>query len=418
MTSCCATNSDEDASRSSVILHVGTAYNDVDSSSSSPAQEILTLSLCRATGTLSVAAPPVSTKTIGRNPGWFSRYHQGRVYVCLGDTPGKLQAFRYENENDNDLDLGRLEAIGNPVSSVGRDPVYCQLDVTGRWLFAANYTEGSVCVVPVRPDGSLGRATDSKHHHQGGDSNSIRPELCDRQEGPHAHCILPHPSNRWVVACDLGLSTVFVYAFDPTMGCLVGAADDPRHLRLDDDAGPRHCCWDATGTTLFISNELNCTVTAASFDVETGTLNEVSTVFVLRTGCVDTPDRSHHRGGSDIGLHPNGRFLYVGCRSTSPGMLAILEVQQGAGADVDATSTTTSASTTLKLLGHESSRGEVPRNFKLLRDGNWLVVGNQETKTVVCYRVDNESGRLSFASEIDTDPYKPCNIASKDAIFA
>jgi 6-phosphogluconolactonase len=156
---------------------------------------------------------------------------------------------------------------------------------------------------------------------------------------------------------------------------------------------------------LFISNELNCTVTAASFDIETGALTEVCSVFALRCG-VDEPDRSHHRGGSDIGLHPNGRFLYVGCRSPSPGILAILEVQ---GAGVDAT---------LKLLGHESTRGEVPRNFKLLQDGNFLVVGNQATKTVVCYKVDKDSGHLMFASELDTHPYKPCNIASEEAIFA
>lgn len=406
MSSCSSASSIKTNDKDAVILlHVGTCAFD-PSPSPSTAQEILRLLLCTRTGILSIAAPPISTKRIGNNPGWISRYNDGRVYVALEDSPGKLQAFRYDSSNNE----GWLEPIGTPVSSVGRDPCYCQLDMTGQWLFAANYTEGSVCVVPVRPEnGSLGFATDSKHHQ-----GLIRPELHDRQEGPHAHCIIPHPSNRWVVVCDLGLSTVFVYEFDATKGSLVGAADDPRHLSLDDDAGPRHCCWDATGTTLFINNELNCTVTAASFDVNTGNLtaDEGSTVFVLRAG-VDTPDRSHHRGGSEICIHPNGRFVYAGCRSPSPGILAILEVEKGSANDESST-----PATKLKLLGHESTRGEVPRNFKLLRGGNWLVVGNQETKTVVCYRVDKESGRLSFASEISTDPYKPCNIASEEAIFA
>jgi len=100
----------------------------------------------------------------------------------------------------------------------------------------------------------------------------IPTELHDRQEAAHAHCIMAHPSNRWVVACDLGLSTVFVYGLDEQAGALRGAADDPRHLRADAAAGCRHCCWDASGTTLFIHNELECSVTAASFDAVTGQL--------------------------------------------------------------------------------------------------------------------------------------------------
>lgn len=306
----------------------------------------------------------------------------------MEDNPGMLQAFEVSDKNS-------LIPCGKAVSSVGRHPCYCQLDKSGRWLFAAaNYTEGSISVAPVLEDGSLGPATDSKKLQ-----GPIKEELKDRQESPHAHSIIPHPSNKNVVACDLGLSKVFVYQFDAIKGSLQGAEDNPRHLTLSADAGCRHCCWDASGETLFVVNELNYTLTVASFDVETGTLTEVSSVYLLRES--DTADRAHHRGGSDIAIHPNGRFLYAGCRTTSPGMIAILEVK-GKGE--------------VKLIGHESTRGEVPRNCKLLDKGNWLVVGNQEGKNVASYAVDLESGLLEFKSEISTSPYKACNIASPDAL--
>jgi 6-phosphogluconolactonase (cycloisomerase 2 family) len=58
--------------------------------------------------------------------------------------------------------------------------------------------------------------------------------------------------------------------------------------------------------------------------------------------------------------------------------------------------------------------GLVPRNFKLVPGAGeqlWLVVGNQETMTVASFAVDSGSGALTFASQIDTAPYKACNIA-------
>lgn len=382
-----------------VLIHVGTDFEDEDS----PTRAVLRVSLSTTDGKLSIAGHPVEIHE-GENPGWLSRYVDDekvgtrRVYIALEDSPGLLQAYTVQSDGD-------LIPIGRSVSSAGRHPCYAALDSTNEWLFTSCYTEGSVAVVPVRPDGSLGPPTDSKHH-QGGDL--IDKSLHDRQEGAHAHCIVTHPSNAWVVACDLGLSTCFVYGFDSRTGGLVGAADDPRHLRLPRDAGPRHCVWDAEGKTLFVNNELTCTVTAASFDALSGKLEEICTVPVLPEE-VD-PDRSHHRGGSDIAIHPNGKFLYVGCRSSSPGSITIVAVS-GSGEE-----------TKLEVLGHESTRGEVPRNFKLIGDNEggkwWLVVGNQESKTVVSYAVENSTGSLTFASEVSTAPHKPCNIASSNAIYA
>ena len=48
----------------------------------------------------------------------------------------------------------------------------------------------------------------------------------------------------------------------------------------------------------------------------------------------------------------------------------------------------------------------------------WLVVGNQDGKNVVSYSVDADTGLLEFQSEISTKPYKACNIASPDALYA
>jgi 6-phosphogluconolactonase len=382
----------------SFLLYVGTGFPDDET----PSKAILRVTLSPETGALTLWPElPVPME----NPGWLSPVLGGdKIYVGYETDPGALQAF---NVGDG---TGGIAPLGPAVSSVGRHPCYVAIDRTGEWCFAANYTEGSVCVCPITrggnpqglPGGSLGPATDSKAH-QGGDL--IAAALHDRQEKAHCHCIVPHPSNAWVAVCDLGLSTVFVYAFDAERGALIGAADDPRHLRMPPGAGCRHAVWDAAGTRLFVHNELDCTVTAAAFDAATGALTETQTVGALPEGV--TGVRDHHRGGSDIHLHPNGRLLFVGERSPDPGLIAAFTVGPAGNP------------APLRLAGHTPTRGLVPRNFKLVgEEGRWLVVGNQETKTVVSFAVDAETGALTFASELSTAPYKPCNIAGPDAIFA
>ena len=307
--------------KTSAILHIGTAgFGTPDPPHTN---SIIRLRMSLEDGKLSRLGDPIQT---AESPGWMTRHHNGKVYVAMEDTPGTLQAFHVS-------DAGMLTPCGAAVSSVGRCPCHAALDVSGRWLFAANYVEGSVCVCPVLPDGSLGRATDSKKM-QGGDL--IPAVLHDRQEGAHCHFIVSHPSNKWVVTCDLGLSTVFVFAFDAAKGSLHGAHDDPRHLRMSPGAGCRHCCWGGGGTLLFVNNELDCTVTVARFDVTMGALTAVQTVNTLPADV--TGLRTHHRGGSDIMLHPNGRMLFVAARSSDPGIIAIFQVDGGA----------------LSLVGHES----------------------------------------------------------------
>ena len=66
----------------------------------------------------------------------------------------------------------------------------------------------------------------------------------------------------------------------------------------------------------------------------------------------------------------------------------------------------------LSLKGHVTTRGLVPRNFKLCGDAcQWLVVGNQESRSVCSFRIDGDTGMPVWAAEVSTGDAKPCNIA-------
>lgn len=66
-------------------------------------------------------------------------------------------------------------------------------------------------------------------------------------------------------------------------------------------------------------------MTIANFDAATGSLLAVDTVNTLPEGVPGT--RAHHRGNSDIHVHPNGKFLYVGIRSPDPGLIAVFALR-------------------------------------------------------------------------------------------
>lgn len=105
------------------------------------------------------------------------------------------------------------------------------VDQTGKFALVANYVGGNVAVLPINSDGSLGEATDVKQDV----GSSINAE---RQEGPHAHCIVLDPANRFAYACDLGTDKIMIFRFDPRRGKLIPGTTP--FVQVKPGAGPRH----------------------------------------------------------------------------------------------------------------------------------------------------------------------------------
>ena len=79
-------------------------------------------------------------------------------------------------------------------------------------MLFANYTGGSIGVLPIESDGRLAEMS-SFIQHQG---KGATP----RQSEPHAHSINLDSANRFALVADLGLDQVLVYRFDGTSGKL------------------------------------------------------------------------------------------------------------------------------------------------------------------------------------------------------
>ena len=108
---------------------------------------------------------------------------------------------------------GKLRLL-NTVPTGGTSTCHVSMDKTGKFVLMANFGSGSISVVRVKDDGSLGEQTAFVQHLGHG-----RADL-PVQSGPHPHTIVVSPDNRYVIVSDLGVDKVFIYHFDAVTGRL------------------------------------------------------------------------------------------------------------------------------------------------------------------------------------------------------
>ncbi len=323
------------------------------------------------------ALEPASAASEAENPSFLALHPNRRfLYAAseIGEFEGRAQGALYAYAID--AESARLDFI-NRRGSGGQGPCHVSVDSTGSFLLAANYQGGSVCALPIAEDGSLEPASDFIQHT----GSSVNP---DRQEQAHAHSINLDARDRFAYVPDLGQDRVIIYRLDAERGMLL--ANDPAHVRVDAGFGPRHFTFDPSGSRAYVINELASTITAFGCDVDTGALAEIQTVSTLPS------DFSGSNTTADIHIHPSGRFLYGSNRGHDS--IAVFEVEANTGR--------------LAAMGHESTRGQTPRNFAIDPSGRFLLAANQDSDSIVTFSIDPDSGRLGSTCHAAEIPMPVC----------
>jgi 6-phosphogluconolactonase len=287
-----------------------------------------------------------------------------------GKKSGALSSFAIDQRN------GNLRLL-NQQPSLGGAPCYVDVDRGGRFVLVANYSGGNVAVLPIQNDGSLGEATDLKQYQ----GSSINVE---RQEGPHAHCIVLDPANRFAYGCDLGTDKVMIYRFDARRGKLIPGRTP--WVQLKPGSGPRHITFRPDGKFAYVINELHATVTAFAHDRERGTLKEVQTIQTLPS------DFTGENTSADIHVSPDGRFLY--CSNRGHDSIAAFQIDPRNGK--------------LTFVAHQSSGGKAPRNFAIDPTGAFVLVANQKSDNIVTFRRDAKTGLLNATGHVAEVPSPVC----------
>lgn len=288
------------------------------------------------------------------------------------DEAGSVSAFSV------DLVDGSLKLL-NTVNSGGKGPAHLSVHPSGRFVLVANYFGGSVAVLPILEDGSLGEASDIEK-----DSGKVGPTRATNappgsfafsgHDQIHAHMIESDPSGKFVLHVDLGLDKIYVWKFDERKGQLT--PNNPAAVSLPPGDGPRHFHFHPNGRWLYSLQEEGSTIVLFDYDSRKGRLAERQTISSLPLG---------YKGSnfcSGISVSGDGRFVYVGNRlHDSIGIFSVGESGE------------------LSWVGDEWTRGNYPRSFNFDPTGEFLYSCNQRADNIAIFRVDKKSGTLNFTGQ-------------------
>ncbi len=252
---------------------------------------------------------------------------------------------------------GERLRLTSTVKSPGDDPCHL-LAVPGR-VYTANYTGGSIAVVAIEPDDTLGDTVQHLHMTEHGTS--------PRQLEAHMHNLALSPGGRTMAASNLGGDCVY----------LLGVGEDGRLTRLDTcftpaGSGPRHLAWNQDGSRLYLITELSEELITFEYHENRLLLKQI-----------DVAARTVHPGGGDIHLHPSGHWLYTTVRNMDDG-ITHFELDDN---------------------GMPQRRafypcGRHPRNFAITPDGSQLLCACRDDNAIEIYRISPLDGSLNLASTV------------------
>jgi 6-phosphogluconolactonase (cycloisomerase 2 family) len=264
---------------------------------------------------------------------------------------------------------GRLTVL-NRQPTGGRNGVHLAIDATGRFLVLANYATGTVAVLPIHEDGSLGPLSDLTTL-----SGTPGPHRTQQERSHPHHCPFDR-TGRFIVVPDKGFDKVFVYRLDTTRGKLMPAT--PAAVASRAGAAPRHVDFHPARPYAYVINELDSTITTYRFDPEQGALEPLQVHTTLPSSYTG------NNTGAEIAVAPTGRFVYASNRGHDS--IAMFAIDQSTGV--------------LTSVGWEPTQGRTPRFFGLDPSGTHLYAANQTSDTVVIFRIDAVSGMLTPTGEI------------------
>lgn len=287
-------------------------------------------------------------------------------------TVGTVSAFSIDPTN------GSLELL-NTVESGGAGPTYVSINPSGKYVLVANYFGGSIAVLPIQDDGSLGEATDVKN-----DEGRIGPTRATNappgsfaisgHDRTHAHQIETDPSGDFVLHVDLGLDRIYVWKFDADKGKL--QPSEPPFVSLPPGDGPRHFYFHPSEKWFYSIQEEGSTVALFDYDSAKGVLTIREQYSTLPLGYAGS------NFCSEILISSDGRHLYVGNRLHDS--IGIFRIRDDG---------------TLDYLTEVWTQGDYPRSFNFDPTGSFLYCCNQRADHVAVFRVDKQSGLLTFTGQ-------------------
>lgn len=256
-----------------------------------------------------------------------------------------------------DVNIDGTLSFINKVSSNGNGPCHVQLNETNTKLVVSNYSGGTFSIYTINKSGSINEAKQIFNHN----IDSIIS---------HAHSAKFYKDNLFVA--DLGRDFLAQYIFNDKEYFL------KENHKMVKGAGPRHFEISKNGAFIYVINELNSTVTV----LQKKEKNDYENIQSLSTLNNDFTGKNQC---ADIHLSADEKFLYGSNRGENSIVVFKRDIKNG----------------TLQKIQNISVNGDWPRNFTLSPDGNFLLVANQRSENISVFKVNKESGQLTYSYSLN-----------------
>lgn len=318
---------------------------------------------------------PIQATSNGKSPSFLAIHPSGKYLYAVdegADKTGGVSAYAIDKAT------GKLTFL-NGQPSLGAGPCHISIDQTGKTAFVSNYGGGSLAVLPIKADGTLGEPTDSVQDTGTGPNTQ-------RQEKPHVHSATLAPDNRFVYVADLSTDKLNIFDID-VKASKVKPAQTP-FAPVKPGSGPRHFTFHPNGKYAYLVEELTSTVAVFSRNAQTGALT------LLDDNVKTLPDGfTGQNTSADIHIDPSGKFLYQSNRGANT--LAIFAI----GNDGK-----------LTKVGDQPTEGKTPRNFLIDPRGDFVFVAHQDTDNITIFKRDQKTGRLTYTGQSVKVPAAVCVI--------
>jgi len=267
---------------------------------------------------------------------------------------GKVLSYKMDRQTNT------LELI-DTQSSFGKNPCYLSLDQKEEFLVVGNYSGGNFSAYKIN-NGKLEHVQTYQHEGQ-----SINP---DRQGSPHVHSVVFHPNGKQLLVGDLGTDKIHLYDFNPTYAVPFNNAN-PAYYEVEAGSGPRHLIIHPNGSPVYLVHELTAEIGVYAYN--SGTISKIQTMPLTDEDFV---------GGisaAEVRLSPDAKFLYASNRGDA-NEISVFEIEKDGR---------------LTFVERVKSGGEMPRNFIVTKDGEYLLSAHQASNTITVFDRNQKNGKLT-----------------------
>lgn len=281
------------------------------------------------------------------NPSFVLAHPNGRVFYAVEEAEeGSVRAGSLE---------GGLALEAQSFATLGAGPCHLALSEDARYLYAANYSGGSLAAFALDGSGSIIRRTDLRQHVGSGPNRQ-------RQEAAHVHFSMA--LDGLVYVCDLGMDAIVAYQNSD------GLLREAGRVAMPAGSGPRHLAYSVKHPGwLYCVSELNGRVYALKRSEAGYTVDHSVSILPVEFAGPNTAAAIH--------ITEDGRLLLASNRGHDSIAVVPLDTNGTLGAPV------------------LSPCVAEPRDFIIC--GDYVLAASQRDSVIRAYRLNFETLRLEDA---------------------